>query len=230
MVGCHVCCLDSCGQAQQKRSEATKRMLSAPDPVQEEREVMVVQKHVPVEQYLPGLPSSNSDKANAFLHCRGAGDLVDSACFATVVKGGRCSRPRMKHSNFCKQHSHEVLKHERQQECWQAMAESVQDNVVLLASKLNQTPSLQPRNTKGRLFSRKTFRCWVLQKKLCAYATPCISISVIPHISFQYVSIQHVSCQYVSLQYVSIQYVSHQYVSLPYVSILRRESQRYSAV
>ena len=54
MVGCHVCCLDSCGQAQQKRSEATKRMLSAPDPVQEEREVMVVQKHVPVEQYLPG--------------------------------------------------------------------------------------------------------------------------------------------------------------------------------
>ena len=115
---------------QQKRSEATKRMLSAPDPVQEDREVMVVQKHVPVEKYLPGLPSSSFDKANAFLHCRGAADLVDSACFALTVKGQRCSRPRMKHSNFCKQHSHEVLKHERQHECWQAMAESLQDNVV----------------------------------------------------------------------------------------------------
>lgn len=88
---------------------------------------MVVQKHVPVEKYLPGLPSSSSDKANAFLHCRGAADLVDSACFALTVKGQRCSRPRMKHSNFCKQHSHEVLKHERQHECWRAMAESLQD-------------------------------------------------------------------------------------------------------
>ena len=76
---------------------------------------MVSRKHAPVELYLPGLPSF--DKTNAFLHCRGAGDLEDSACFATLVKGGRCSRPRMNNSNFCKQHSHEVLKQERQQEC-----------------------------------------------------------------------------------------------------------------
>jgi hypothetical protein len=116
---------ETVGQAPQKRSEATKRMLSAPEPSQEDRCVMVSQKHAPVEQYLPGLPSS--DKATAFLHCRCASDLVDSACFATLVKGGRCSRPRMKTSNFCKQHSHEVLKQERQQECWQSMAASFQE-------------------------------------------------------------------------------------------------------
>ena len=46
--------------------------------------------------------------------------------------------------------------------------------------------------------------------------TPCISISIIPHIS-----IQHVSCQYVSFQYVSIQYVSHQCVSIQKVCISR---------
>ena len=41
-----------------------------------------------------GLPSSDPDEANPFLHCCGAGDSVHSACFATLVKGGRCSRPR----------------------------------------------------------------------------------------------------------------------------------------
>eukprot|EP00434_Breviolum_minutum_P027307 symbB.v1.2.024146.t1/scaffold2264.1/size174359/1 len=38
-------------KVQQKRSEATKRMLSAPDPVQEDREVMVVQKHDAAARY-----------------------------------------------------------------------------------------------------------------------------------------------------------------------------------
>ena len=89
---------DLFGQAPQKRSEATKRILSTPEPTHEDRCIMVSQKHAPVEQYLPGLPSS--DKANAFLHCRGASDLLDSACFATLVKGGRCSRPRNEKFEF----------------------------------------------------------------------------------------------------------------------------------
>ena len=201
-------------------------MLSAPDPVQEEREVMVVQKHVPVEQYLPGLPSSNSDKANAFLHCRGAGDLVDSACFATVVKGGRCSRPRMKHSNFCKQHSHEVLKHERQQECWQAMAESVQDNVVQLASKLNQTPSLQPRNTKGRLFSQKTFRCWVLQKIVGV----CHTMHINKRHSTYIFSIRIHSTRILSIRIPSIRIISIRIPPIRIPSIRIDSAKRVSAV
>ena len=46
-------------------------------------------------------------------------------------------------------------------------------------------------------------------RRLLVYLTPCISITMIPHIS-----IQHVSPQYVSVQYVSHQYVSTQYVSI----------------
>ena len=56
-------------------------------------------------------------------------------------------------------------------------------------------------------------------RRLLAYLTPCISISIIPHISIQDVSCQYVSFPYVSIQYVSIQYVSHQYVSIQCVSM-----------
>ena len=48
-------------------------------------------------------------------------------------------------------------------------------------------------------------------RRLLAYLTPCISISIIPHISIQHASHQDVSHQYVS-QYVSIQCVSIQKV------------------
>lgn len=109
-------------------------MLSAPDPIPQDQAVLVSQKHPPVEQYLRGLPAS--DKANFFLHCRGAMHYEDSACFATLVKGGRCSRNRMTGSNFCKQHSHEVMKQERQAACWEIMEGSFQDRVSGLCAEL----------------------------------------------------------------------------------------------
>ena len=53
-------------------------------------------------------------------------------------------------------------------------------------------------------------------RRLLVYIISCISISIIPHILFQYASLQYVSFQYVSIQYASssIQYISIQYVCI----------------
>ena len=56
-------------------------------------------------------------------------------------------------------------------------------------------------------------------RRLLAYTLPCKSISIIPHISFQYVSLQYVLIQSVFIQYLSIQCITIQYVSNSHVSI-----------
>ena len=58
-------------------------------------------------------------------------------------------------------------------------------------------------------------------RRLLAYIISCISISIIPHILFQYASLQYVSFQYVSIQYASSSRVSIQYISIQYVCISR---------
>ena len=56
-------------------------------------------------------------------------------------------------------------------------------------------------------------------RRLLAYIISCISISIIPHILFQYASLQYVSFQYVSIQYASSSRVSIQYISIQYVLV-----------
>ena len=73
-------------------------------------------------RFLPGLPAESSNFAGA--HCVGASDSSDGACFATLVRGGRCKRARSV-GNFCKQHAHEMRKAERQEQCWDSIADHV---------------------------------------------------------------------------------------------------------